>query len=349
PLSNSCGFFVEKKKRFCKMIAANGKIYCGEHATMVGSQRIVCPLDPKHTVDADKLNKHLKKCNSRQKPRAVYYVENINSGSADMDEVDQQVSLSHLSGSQVDTLLERLNSACTGLQGDLEDQLLSHPVLQDELNNPKNGDSAHKHLKQQASLLGHLEALGLLRRGRCFVEFGAGRGKLSHWIHEALRSPEGLQGQEELQLLLVDGKHQDSGVTFQRLHVDIEHLDLSKVPALRRCELPLVGVGKHLCGAATGEFLDPLGEPSLIVFPNKTTKGCALCWGRGRWAGCRSGSTLFAGNDRTQRRDGADPQERGQRGAGTRSWSWSGPGPGGGAVLPPSLPVAPLRWSAVLH
>lgn len=87
----------------------------------------------------------------------VYYVENINSGSADMDEVVQQVnhyshaaakkeikrprefilfnkvmcvkvlkqievtnvcvpqvSLSQLSGSQLDSLLERLKSACTG-------------------------------------------------------------------------------------------------------------------------------------------------------------------------------------------------------------------------------------------
>lgn len=36
-----------------------------------------------------------------------------------------------------------------GLDIDVEDHVLSHPVLQDELNNPKNGDSAHKHLKQQ--------------------------------------------------------------------------------------------------------------------------------------------------------------------------------------------------------
>lgn len=37
PPPNSCRFFVTKKKRFCKMIAASGKIYCGEHATMVSS------------------------------------------------------------------------------------------------------------------------------------------------------------------------------------------------------------------------------------------------------------------------------------------------------------------------
>lgn len=38
-----------------------------------------------------------------------------------------------------------------GLQCDVEECILSHSVLQDELNNPKNGDSAHKHLKQQVT------------------------------------------------------------------------------------------------------------------------------------------------------------------------------------------------------
>lgn len=56
----------------------------------------------------------------------------------------------------------------------------------------------------QSSLLGHLEALGLLGRGRCFVEFGAGRGKLSHWIHEALKTRDPLQTCDDLQLLLVE-------------------------------------------------------------------------------------------------------------------------------------------------
>ncbi|XP_050925482.1 tRNA:m(4)X modification enzyme TRM13 homolog [Lates calcarifer] len=263
PLPGRCGFFVEKKKRFCKMIVGKGKIFCGEHATMEdgssSSRRIVCPLDPKHTVSEDKLDKHLKKCNSRQKDKPVYYVENINSGSADGDET-QELSLSERSRVELQSLLDKLKAAVTGLQSDVEDRVLSHPALQEELSNPKNGDSAHKHLKQQSSILGHLEELGLLGRGRCFVEFGAGRGKLSHWIHEALKTREDLKTSEDLQLLLVersstrfkvDGKHQDDGVQFERLQVDIQHLDLSKVPLLRQKKLPLVGVGKHLCGAAT--------------------------------------------------------------------------------------------------
>ncbi|XP_026179030.1 tRNA:m(4)X modification enzyme TRM13 homolog isoform X2 [Mastacembelus armatus] len=211
-------------------------------------------------MSEDKLDKHLKKCNSRQKPKPVYYVENINAGAAEGDETLQQVSLCERSRTELDAVLAKLKTAIRGLQCDMEDRVLSHHILQEELNNPSNGDSAHKHLKQQSSILGHLEKLGLLGRGRCFVEFGAGRGKLSHWIHESLKSHDPLKTCKDLQLLLVercstrfkvDGKHQDTGVQFERLQVDIQHLDLSKVPLLRQKKLPLVGVGKHLCGAAT--------------------------------------------------------------------------------------------------
>ncbi|XP_014908046.1 tRNA:m(4)X modification enzyme TRM13 homolog [Poecilia latipinna] len=268
PLPSRCSFFVQKKNRFCKMVPGKGRSFCGEHATMeegVGdSRRITCPLDPKHTVAQQNLEKHLKKCNSREKPRPVYYVENINAGRVDRDQELPEVSLAERSRADLESLVEKLKAAAEGLQQDMEDRTLSHPVLQEELSDPKNGGSAHKHLKQQASLLGHLQELGLLSRGRCFVEFGAGRGKLSHWIHRALQNPEGqgvtMETSQDLQLLLVercstrfkvDGKHQGSADPFERLRVDIQHLDLSKVPVLREKALPLVGVGKHLCGAAT--------------------------------------------------------------------------------------------------
>ncbi|XP_061680100.1 tRNA:m(4)X modification enzyme TRM13 homolog isoform X2 [Syngnathoides biaculeatus] len=263
-----CAFFVQKKKRFCKMLVAKGHKFCGEHANMDtnvyeegGRRRIACPLDPKHTVSEDKLDKHLKKCNSRDKPKAVYYVENINAGSADQDgQTVPQVSLCQQGATRLRQLLDALDAASKGLPSEPDENFLSHAVFWEEANNPKNGDSVHKHLKQQSSILGHLEALGLLGRGRCFVEFGAGRGKLSHWIHRALReqTPAPPTG-ERLQMLLVersstrfkvDGKHRDADVEFARLQVDIQHLDLSRVPLLER-RLPLVGVGKHLCGAAT--------------------------------------------------------------------------------------------------
>ncbi|KAM4575426.1 tRNA:m(4)X modification enzyme TRM13 homolog isoform 2-T2 [Fundulus diaphanus] len=289
PLAGRCNFFVQRKRRFCKMVTGRGKRFCGEHATMEegggGSRRIPCPLDPKHTVAEELLEKHLKKCNSRDKPRPVYYVENINAGRADKDQKFPQVTLCERSREELESLVEKLKVAVKGLQEEVEDRTLSHPVLQEELTNPNNGDSAHKHLKQQE--------LGLLNRGRCFVEFGAGRGKLSHWIHKALKNPERTDCEEQkiikdpetcedLQLLLVersstrfkvDGKHQDGGVAFERLQVDIQHLDLSKVPLLRNTKLPLVGVGKHLCGAATDLALRCLLEtPGIMEDPEPPPK-----------------------------------------------------------------------------
>ncbi|XP_019711416.1 tRNA:m(4)X modification enzyme TRM13 homolog isoform X3 [Hippocampus comes] len=261
--NGKCAFFVEKKKRFCKMVVAKGREFCGEHANNVseeggggGGGRIVCPLDPKHTVNRNKLEAHLKKCNSRDKAKPAYYAEDINAGSPVPSQHSlQQVTLCERSAAQLQQLLDKLDSASKGLPREPEERVLSHAVFREEADNPKNGDSARKHLKQQASILGHLEALGLLRRGRCFVEFGAGRGKLSHWIHRALEG----HPPERLQMLLVersstrfkvDGKHRGGDVEFARLHIDIQHLDLTKVPLLER-RLPLVGVGKHLCGAAT--------------------------------------------------------------------------------------------------
>ncbi|KAF0041554.1 hypothetical protein F2P81_005086 [Scophthalmus maximus] len=229
PASGSCGFFVEKKKRFCKMIVGRGRRFCGEHATMV--------------------------------------------------------SLCERSRAELQSLLDKLRTATGDLHCDVDDRVLSHPVVEEELNNPQNGGSAHKHLKQQSSIVGHLEELGLLGGGRCFVEFGAGRGKLSHWIHEALKDRDPLKTSEDLQLLLVercstrfkvDGKHQDTGAQFERLQVDIQHLDLSKVPLIRKKKLPLVGIGKHLCGAATDLalrcLLDTPGHRAETAPPPKRLK-----------------------------------------------------------------------------
>ena len=46
-----CQFFVERKKRYCKMTVKKGRQYCGEHQSNLGElnkvidERIPCPLD----------------------------------------------------------------------------------------------------------------------------------------------------------------------------------------------------------------------------------------------------------------------------------------------------------------
>ncbi|KAM9280678.1 tRNA:m(4)X modification enzyme TRM13 homolog [Cariama cristata] len=194
----------------------------------------------------------------------VYFVQDINAGLKDVTEIpEKQVPISSLSKEELENLIIKLKKASNGLELRLKEQILSHHALQEALNDPKNGESAFKHLKQQASILGNMEKLHLLGPGRCFVEFGAGRGKLSHWVDVAL------QNVEDTQFLLVeraatrfkvDGKHKRRDSVFERLQVDIQHLCLNKVPILEKKKTPVVGMGKHLCGAATDLALRCLVE-----------------------------------------------------------------------------------------
>ncbi|NXP44056.1 TRM13 enzyme, partial [Heliornis fulica] len=258
PVPGRCAYFVERKKRFCRMIPAAGRRFCGEHGQQEEEndrKRIPCPLDPKHTVYEDQLQKHLKKCNSREKPKPVYFVQDINAGFKDVAEVpEKQVPISSLSKEELESLIIKLKKACNGLDFHLQEEILSHQALQEALNDPNNGESAFKHLKQQASILGNMEKLRLLGSGRCFVEFGAGRGKLSHWVDVALQTVEDVQFllvERATTRFKVDGKHRRRDSAFERLQVDIQHLCLKKVPVLEKKKLPVVGIGKHLCGAAT--------------------------------------------------------------------------------------------------
>ncbi|KAM9109726.1 tRNA:m(4)X modification enzyme TRM13 homolog isoform 3-T3 [Megaptera novaeangliae] len=212
PAEGRCGYYVEKKKRFCRMVVAAGKRFCGEHAGAAEEEnarkRILCPLDPKHTVYEDQLAKHLKKCNSREKPKPDFFIQDINAGLKDETEIPEQlVPISFLSEEQMKNLIKKLRKASEGLNSTLKDQIMSHPALHDALNDPKNGDSATKHLKQQ-----------------------------------------------------VDGKHRKKNSVFERLQIDIQHLCLNKIPLLSKEKLPVVGIGKHLCGVATDLALRCLVE-----------------------------------------------------------------------------------------
>eukprot|EP00071_Canis_lupus_P042845 XP_022276402.1 tRNA:m(4)X modification enzyme TRM13 homolog [Canis lupus familiaris] len=232
PAEGRCSYYVEKKKRFCRMVVAAGRRFCGEHAGAAEEEnarkRILCPLDPKHTVYEDQLAKHLKKCNSREKPKPANKL------------------------------------ACHRfVDAGRRDSYLSVILFFYALNDPKNGDSATKHLKQQASILGNIEKLKLLGPRRCFVEFGAGKGKLSHWVDIALKDAEKVHFilvEKVTTRFKVDGKHRKKNSVFERLQIDIQHLCLNKIPLLSKEKLPVVGIGKHLCGVATDLALRCLVE-----------------------------------------------------------------------------------------
>merc|ERR1712136_526633 len=122
----------------------------------------------------------------------------------------------------------------------------------------------------------------MLRDDTCYVEMGAGRGHVNHWIQRALGN------ETKAKFVLVDrqgvrykmdAQHRDEneGPKFHRLRMDIQHLHLPSVPLISEMQnnnkpssnpsrdgheamnvessnghpQGLTVVSKHLCGAAT--------------------------------------------------------------------------------------------------
>ncbi|CAH8544208.1 unnamed protein product [Schistosoma mattheei] len=128
-----------------------------------------------------------------------------------------------------------------------------------------------RHIYQNGCLIRVLEKENLLTTGNLYLEFGAGRAGLSHWINNCLASSElGSRCYDrfpgvwpvkapETDFIVVelnsvrnkmDRRQRDEG-NFTRIRIDIANLDLTHVPLIQENKRPLIAVAKHLCGDAT--------------------------------------------------------------------------------------------------
>ncbi|PKH55890.1 hypothetical protein CRG98_050315 [Punica granatum] len=115
-----------------------------------------------------------------------------------------------------------------------------------------------KHVVQQASILGNLEELGLLKRSSdkdenevpAVVEFGAGRGYLTQLLADCYGIKRVFLVERKSYKLKADRSlRQTDSLVLERLRIDIEDLNLKAVESLQG--LPFMAIGKHLCGPAT--------------------------------------------------------------------------------------------------
>lgn len=247
---------------------AKGNRYCGEHSRErasetasgpPGVQRIPCPLDPKHSVFTDRLQKHLKICNAREQQQPGFIHKNLNAGSADEDDGQEDqtcVKLSDVDLEYLKELVGKVKDFYVSIkdQFDPREEIKYHSdkQLEEELQNPSYGPDTLKHLKQTSALIGSMDRLELLRPKSCFIEFGAGKGQVSYYLANSLKDT------PETDVLLVDrasmrfkldNKCEDRS-SVHRVRADIADLDLNQVPAVKDKEW-IVGISKHLCGAAT--------------------------------------------------------------------------------------------------
>lgn len=254
-----CKFFVKRKKRFCKMTVEKGKIFCREHSVSVtesndDDSRVPCPLDPKHSVDKWRLQKHLKVCNSRKPLEYPNYIKpGINVDSTINSDEDPDFRLTDVDQSEINAIVKTVNELFEeNVAGKIEKNIREHKILAEELANETYGSEKRRHIVQTSSILGIMEHEGFLKPKTCFIEYGAGRATLTFWLSSAV------QHLDNTKVLVIDRashRHKRDNLIndrekVERIRADIGDLDLQGLEMLKKFD-SLTGVSKHLCGGAT--------------------------------------------------------------------------------------------------
>lgn len=247
-----------------------------------------CPIDPSHSVLCENLESHIKRCPLRKQAQALetqpYYSKGINSGdgAGDLEEDDvgsaaKRSAIFKLSVTEFHDLVEKIKSIHSAVVEVLKESYVVPDACDRWLKQQVDRRLPYqvKHVLQQASILGNMEELGILRKpaqessgvvcGECeirdgldreerevpaVVEFGAGRGYLTHMLADCYGIRKVFLVERRSYKLKADRTlRQSQSIILERLRIDIEDLNLNAIESLRR--LPYLAIGKHLCGPAT--------------------------------------------------------------------------------------------------
>lgn len=199
-------------------------------------------------------------CNSRPRTPPPYYKEGANRPACDVlltCTIPVLSTLNEVSTEELLALVVRLRDLASWLDLEQQANVRAHPVLEAFKAEVPTGRNAWRHLHQQSSMIGHMQDAGLLEQG-CFVELGAGRGRLLQMVHAAMgaTTPSDYLAVDRAHVRYTgDRRHINTehteAVRFARATIDIEHLELSAAPVVAETKWPVVLCGKHLCGAAT--------------------------------------------------------------------------------------------------
>lgn len=190
------------------------------------------------------------------KDQPEYIVTGLNAGPKDDDCQDDSTDfkLADVDGETVESIIEKINKMYdeSRIDEQIEELWLTHPLLEPELSKSEYGAETRKHLLQTSAILGYLEHYRLLNDHTSYVEYGAGKGQVAYWLAQAIT------GHPNSNVLLIDRaslRHKkdnklDETHAVHRIRADICDFDMNKFDLLLKAK-HIVGMGKHLCGAAT--------------------------------------------------------------------------------------------------
>ncbi|XP_062214076.1 tRNA:m(4)X modification enzyme TRM13 [Phragmites australis] len=275
PPPGRCHFWLPNKRRHCANSPLPSSQYCGNHLPTTASgagRRVPCPVDPSHTVLEENLDAHVGKCPLKKQVAALaaqpYYSKGVNSGGGEagrgVTSAEKRAAVYGLTEEEFRNLLGKIRSSHAAVA--MRESYLITDACEKWMRGQVDRKVPYqeKHVAQQASIVGNMEAFGLLQRGdvavvngedaavsaQAVVEFGAGRGYLTQVLVDCYGIANVFLVERRSYKLKADRSlRQNEAVTLKRLRIDIEDLNLHGIEELSG--LQYLAIGKHLCGPAT--------------------------------------------------------------------------------------------------
>lgn len=297
PEPGRCCMWLVKRHRYCHMQRTKDSLYCKAHTP--DPTRIVCPLDPGHTVKPEELEKHLKKCPGTRLQKASqlpYYKLDLNTGSdtegddstdSKDTEICKETEEKKAKLDMMSVMIQKVKVAYAEAA-----KIIPSPPTLEQLYDKSIEDAipdieiSRKHGPQLISIVAHMKKEGMLApeaaSNPAFVELGAGNGKLSRLVGLCAGPPaarvlmvdrgrfrhkaERLLGEDE------EKKKSASDIKFERVVIDIKDFDMVNAPFCDDADA-LIAFGKHLCGSACDLSLRCLAS---WIRQAKEPKFCAM-------------------------------------------------------------------------
>merc|ERR1711892_101520 len=213
-------------------------------------------------IQVEKKASHMKRCNKVKEAhnKPAYYSQAINDENYASDTSVASMKLAQFEETEIAKVIEFLSGVKDQIVATITESEYSPMMpLLEELTT-KKATKALREVRQQSAILSRMDKFDLLKRGHCYIELGAGKGGLTERIAQAPF------GQDGCSFIIIDRattrvkKERTLKCDFERVKIDIADFDINAVTA----DKPIVGIAKHLCGAATDLSIRGIGRANRL-------------------------------------------------------------------------------------